>query len=119
MIPDLIPILSVVACSYWGKTTVYNGARLRMKESDRIKSTVGVLRALGADAEELPEGMVIRGGKRLSGGTVDPGNDHRIAMSAAVAAFIADGPVIVTDSECVEKSYVSFWDDLNSLSMDN
>ena len=68
--------------------------------------------------EELPEGLRIRGVPNLRGGTVDCCGDHRIAMSAAVAACGCAGPVIVTGSECVAKSYPAFWDDFSSLKED-
>lgn len=111
-IPDLIPVLSVVAAAAEGDTLVENALRLRMKESDRIKSTVGLIQSLGGQAEELPEGMIIRGCGVLVGGTVDACGDHRIAMSAAVAASICGNQVIVPGAECVEKSYPRFWEDL-------
>ena len=114
-IPDLIPVLSVVAAGAVGETRVVNAARLRLKESDRLASTTQLLRGLGAEVEELPEGLVIHGGKRLRGGTVDSAGDHRIAMSAAVAASLCETAVTVSGAECVEKSYPRFWDDFNSL----
>ena len=64
---------------------------------------------------ELPDGLVIRGVKALSGGTVDSQNDHRIAMSAAVCACASEGTVEVLGAQCVEKSYPRFWDDLSRL----
>ena len=90
-IPDLIPVLSVVAAAASGETRVIHAQRLRLKESDRLHSTTQMLRALGAEAEELPDGLVIRGGRTLAGGTVDACGDHRIAMSAAVAGGICRG----------------------------
>ena len=114
-IPDLIPVLSVVAAGAEGETRVVNAARLRLKESDRLTSTTQLLRGLGAEVEELPEGLVIHGGKRLCGGMVDSVGDHRIAMSAAVAASLCEAAVTVSGAECVEKSYPRFWDDFNSL----
>lgn len=114
-IPDLIPVLSVVAAYAEGETRIYHAARLRLKESDRIASTTAMLHALGADAEELPDGIIIRGKARLSGGTVDSFSDHRIAMSAAIAASNCETPVTIVGSEAVCKSYPNFFDDHSTL----
>ena len=114
-IPDLIPVLSVVAACAEGETRICNAARLRLKESDRIASTAAMLRALGADAEELPDGLIIRGKARLTGGTVDSFADHRIAMSAAIAASNCENPVTIVGSEAVCKSYPNFFEDYNTL----
>ncbi len=116
-IPDIIPPLCVVAAAADGKTKVINAARLRLKESDRIRSTVAMLRSLGASARELDDGIIVNGGGRLSGGEVDPFGDHRIAMSAAVASIVSDGKIIIKDSECVAKSYPGFWDDFARLNL--
>ena len=117
-IPDLIPVLSVVAAAASGETRVIHAQRLRLKESDRLHSTTQMLRALGAEAEELPDGLVIRGGRTLAGGTVDACGDHRIAMSAAVAGGICRGAVTICGSECVQKSYPDFWTDFQQLKGD-
>ena len=111
-IPDLIPVLSVLACGAKGDTQIINAARLRMKESDRLQSTAKLIGDLGGNAEELPEGLIIHGTGSLRGGTVDPCNDHRIAMSAAVAACMCTQWVTVLDAQCVQKSYHSFWGEL-------
>lgn len=113
-IPDLIPVLSVVAAAAEGETRIINAARLRLKESDRLRSTARLLTALGAEVQEQESGLIIRGGV-LSGGRVDSCRDHRIAMSAAVAACAASGAVDVIDSECVAKSYPRFWQDFAAL----
>ena len=117
-IPDLIPVLSVVAAAASGETRVIHAQRLRLKESDRLHSTTQMLRALGAEAEELPDGLVIRGGRTIAGGTVDACGDHRIAMSAAVAGGICRGAVTICGSECVQKSYPDFWTDFQQLKGD-
>ena len=65
--------------------------------------------------QELPDGLIIQGGKPLQGGTVSAFGDHRIAMSAAVAAILAQGPVTVTGAQAVEKSYPAFWADYECL----
>ena len=114
-IPDLIPALSAVAAAAEGTTYIENAGRLRLKESDRLKSTAALLSALGGQAEEQEAGLVIRGRARLDGGTADPWNDHRIAMAAAVAACACRRPVTVTGSQCVAKSYPQFWEDFQQL----
>lgn len=114
-IPDIIPVLSVVAAVSEGQTRIVNAARLRIKESDRLESTAALLKAVGADVSELPDGLVINGVKELSGGHVSAYNDHRIAMSAAVAACACRGDVTLSQSECVSKSYPAFWDDFGKL----
>ena len=114
-IPDLIPALSAVAAAAEGTTYIENAGRLRLKESDRLKSTAALLSALGGQVEEREAGLVICGRARLEGGTVDAWNDHRIAMAAAVAACACRGPVTVTDSQCVAKSYPRFWEDFQQL----
>lgn len=113
-IPDLVPVLSILACGAEGESRVENAARLRLKESDRLHSTASLIRDLGGTAEELPDGLVIRGTGALTGGTADPCNDHRIAMSAAVAACLCTGPVKVQNARCVQKSYPAFWEDFAS-----
>ncbi len=114
-VPDLIPALAALAAAAEGETRVVNAARLRLKESDRLQSTAALLRTLGGAVQELPDGLVIRGGTPLRGGTAEPFGDHRIAMAAAVAACAAEGGVTVRDSNCVEKSYPRFWADFAAL----
>ena len=109
-IPDLVPILSVAASVADGETVIYNASRLRLKESDRIESVCSTLSALGADIEATADGMIIRGKKQLSGGCVDSFNDHRIAMSAAVASLVCSGEVKINRFEAINKSYPSFLD---------
>lgn len=114
-IPDLIPVLSVVASGAEGETRIIHASRLRLKESDRLSSTTNMLRALGADVTELEDGLVIRGKACLKGGIVDACGDHRIAMSAAVASCLCTEQVTVCGCECVKKSYPRFWDDWEGL----
>ncbi|MBR2532899.1 MAG: 3-phosphoshikimate 1-carboxyvinyltransferase [Lachnospiraceae bacterium] len=117
-VPDLVPILAVLAASAEGTTVFTHADRLRFKESDRIRSTVKMLRSLGADAEETQDGLRIRGigcSHRLRGGTVDGCGDHRIVMSAAVASIICEGPVVIEGAEAVCKSYPAFWEDFKKL----
>ena len=114
-IPDLIPILSVVAAAADGETHIVNAARLRLKESDRLSSVAQMLTALGGRVRELPDGLDILGGAPLPGGTADACGDHRIAMSAAIAAALCTAPVTVRGSETTSKSYPRFWDDLETM----
>ena len=114
-IPDLIPVLSVLAAGAEGETRIINAARLRLKESDRLSSTAAMLRDLGADVTEREDGLVIHGKEYLKGGIVDACGDHRIAMSAAVASCLCTEEVTVCGSECVRKSYPRFWDDWEGL----
>jgi len=100
-----------VAAAAQGETHIVNAGRLRLKESDRIATTCALINSLGGDARELPEGIVINGTGGLKGGEVDSCNDHRIAMSAALAASICKEDVIISGAECVAKSYPRFWDE--------
>ena len=116
-IPDLLPVLAVVAACAKGETRFVGAARLRLKESDRLSTTAAMLRALGGDAEELPDGLIVRG-RTFTGGTADGCNDHRIVMAAAVAAIRCTGAVTVTGAEAVHKSYPAFFDDYAKLGGD-
>ena len=114
-IPDLIPVVSVLAALSGGETRIENAARLRLKESDRLTATAQLITSLGGTVQELPDGLIITGRAALAGGSVDSCNDHRIAMSAAVAACGSRAPVCVKNSACVAKSYPAFWEDFASL----
>lgn len=114
-IPDLVPVLSVLAAAAEGETRIINAARLRLKESDRLTATAELLSRLGGDVTELDDGLIINGTGTLKGGTVDSYNDHRIAMSAAVAACISTAPVTVEGPECTAKSFPRFWENLEQL----
>lgn len=114
-VPDLVPVVSMVAAAAEGETCITGAARLRIKESDRLEAVSALLTDLGGKVQQLPDGLMIRGGKPLTGGVVSAFGDHRIAMSAAVAAGIATGPVTVTGAEAVEKSYPAFWADYAKL----
>ena len=112
-IPDLVPILSVVAAANHGGVFT-DIARLRLKESDRVTSTMAMIKALGGKAEATDNTLTVYG-TGLSGGIVDAVNDHRIAMSAAIAATVCTAPVTILGAECVKKSYPRFWDEYNRL----
>lgn len=109
---DEIPILAVAAATADGMTTFADAEELRVKESDRVASTVAMLEALGARAEGRADGLVVGGGSRFHAGEVDAHLDHRIAMSAAVAANLADGGTTITGWDAVATSYPGFEEDL-------
>lgn len=109
-VPDLLPILAVTAAFAKGKSRFTNAARLRLKESDRLKTTSAMLRALGGKAVEQPAGLIVHGGRPLSGGTVDGANDHRIVMAATIAATYCKGPTTILGAEAVNKSYPDFFE---------
>lgn len=113
--PDLVPILAVLASLSKGKTSIINAARVRIKESDRLKAISNELKKLGADIEELEDGLIINGVEKLTGGEVDSWNDHRIAMALAVASIRCENPVIISNAEAVKKSYPGFWKDFENL----
>ena len=114
-IPDLVPALAVCAAFAEGTTKITNAERLRIKESDRLKSTAALINSLGGEAVELPDGLEITGTKSLIGGTAKGFNDHRIVMSAAVCAAGSQNPIICTDALSVNKSYPQFFEDYNSV----
>lgn len=107
-IPDLVPILSVVAAASKGAKFT-NIRRLRIKESDRVESVASMLRSFGAEVRTDENEMEVFPAV-FSGCTVDAAGDHRIAMSAAIAATVAQGPVTILGAECVKKSYPAFFD---------
>ena len=107
-IPDLIPVLAVTAAAACGKTRIYHAERLRLKESDRIESTCALINGLGGKAQPTEDGMIITGGG-LRGGKVNSFNDHRIAMSAAVAAVASGEPVTIENASAADKSYPEFF----------
>ncbi|MDD5923114.1 MAG: 3-phosphoshikimate 1-carboxyvinyltransferase [Eubacteriales bacterium] len=116
-IPDLVPILSLVAQLSEGDTEFTDAGRLRLKESDRIASTVSLLRSLGGNAEEEAEGLHVFGVKSLRGGICDGANDHRIVMTAAVASLAAENEVVLHGSKACEKSYPDFFKEFDQASL--
>ena len=113
--PDLGPALTVLASLSSGTTEFVNAARLRIKECDRITCMKEELEKLGAKIEENPDGMVIKGVDMLTGGVVDSHNDHRVAMSLAMASLKATGSIKIINAECVSKSYPNFWEVFESI----
>ena len=114
-IPDLVPILAVLACARKGKTVIYNAQRLRIKESDRLETVRKSLSSLGANVEETDDGLIINGTGSLIGGECESFNDHRIAMSCAVASCLCKNEVIIKDAQAVNKSYPKFFVDFVKL----
>lgn len=115
--PDIIPILTVLAAVSEGTTHIINAGRLRIKECDRLAAMTSELNKLGAKVIEEPEGLLIEGQPQgLKGGAeVDAWNDHRIAMSLAVAAQACAEPIVLTGAGSVSKSYPDFWKDYKSV----
>lgn len=107
-IPDLLPPLAVVAAAAHGTTRLFNAARCRLKECDRLHGMVTLLTSLGVKAEETEDSLMIHGGA-IDGGTVDSQNDHRLVMAAALAATVARGDITILQSEAVGKSYPAFF----------
>ncbi|MBE6701370.1 MAG: 3-phosphoshikimate 1-carboxyvinyltransferase [Ruminococcaceae bacterium] len=113
-IPDMLPILAVLASFADGKSTFTGGKRLRIKESDRIVTTAAMINALGGKARELEDGLIVEGCS-LTGGNVDGAGDHRIVMAAAIAALFCKNEVIINGAEAVNKSYPGFFEDYKKL----
>lgn len=114
-IPDLVPIIAVLAAFAKGKTVIKGAERLRYKESDRIESVVQNLKLLGAQVQETTDGMIINGGKKLNSAKLKGFNDHRIVMAFSVAGLYIDGAIEIDDAESINKSYPSFFEDYNRL----
>jgi len=114
-IPDLVPVCAVLACYAEGRSEIYNAKRLRYKESDRLDSINTELKKMGADIVVNEDGLTINGSSGLHGATIDPHNDHRIAMACAVAALGAVGETKIQNVECINKSYPQFFSDLRVL----
>lgn len=114
-IPDLVPIISVLAAFSEGQTVIKGAGRLRYKESDRIESVVENLKLIGADVTETEDGMIINGGKELHSAELKGYNDHRIVMAFSIAGLFLDGETVIDDANSINKSYPSFFKDYNSI----
>jgi 3-phosphoshikimate 1-carboxyvinyltransferase len=112
---DEIPVLAVAGCVAKGKTVIRDAGELRVKESDRIATVASELSRLGAKIETLPDGMVIYGGRPLSGTAVNSHFDHRLAMSLAVAGLIARGETTIKHAQAARVSYPAFWQTLDQI----
>lgn len=114
-IPDMVPSLAVAAALCGRKVRIFGAERLRIKESDRIKTVVNGLKALGVFVTELPDGMEIFGKNPLSDGTVLGANDHRIVMAFSVLAAFSKAKTEITDCFAINKSYPHFFEDFKAL----
>lgn len=114
-IPDLVPIMSVLATQTEGTTHIVGAGRLRIKESDRLSAITEELTKLGARIDEHEDSITIYGKTAFTGGVTHSHNDHRIAMSLAIAATVASGEVTICGADSVRKSYADFWDKFSEL----
>lgn len=112
---DEIPVIAVAACFAQGQTVVKDAQELKVKETNRIKTVAEELSKMGADITETEDGMIINGVGKLNGAVTESHNDHRIAMSAAVAGLMAEGETTINNSECVDISFPGFFELVNSL----
>ena len=112
---DEIPILAVIASQVEGRVEVRGARELRVKESDRIRTVVDAIRALGGEIEEFDDGFAIEGPQRLQGSAIETSGDHRIAMAFAVAGLLAEGSTDILDADCASVSFPEFYDLLSAL----
>jgi len=112
---DEIPVLAVAATQAEGVTEISDAQELRVKESDRIGNVVSELSKMGASIKEKEDGMVISGGKRLVGSSVNSFGDHRMAMALTIGGLIADGETTISDVDCIDTSFPHFMDTLNRM----
>ena len=112
---DEIPILGVVATQVEGRVEVRDAGELRVKESDRIRTLVDGIRAMGGEIEEFEDGFAIAGPQRLTGCRVETAGDHRIAMALAIAGLIAEGTTEIIDADCAGISFPEFYESLDIL----
>lgn len=109
---DELPLIACLAARAAGTTTIRGAEELRVKESDRIATVVANLRAVGVNADELPDGMCIEGSERPLRGRVQTHGDHRIAMAFGVLRALPNSEIAIDDTTCVAVSYPGFWDDI-------
>ena len=112
---DEIPMLACLATRARGATVITGAGELRVKESDRIAAVVRNLQAIGADAEESDDGMIVRGSSAPLKGTIETYGDHRLAMAFGVLGAVAGNSIDITTPDCVEVSYPAFWSDLRRV----
>jgi 3-phosphoshikimate 1-carboxyvinyltransferase len=112
----MVPTLAVLCAFRKGRTLIRNVSHLRLKESNRIESLVCELRKIGARAEETESGLTVEGTGRLHGAAIETYNDHRIAMSFAVAGLAIPG-IRIGNPECVGKSFPGFWHEIGRLTV--
>jgi 3-phosphoshikimate 1-carboxyvinyltransferase len=114
-IPDLVPILAVLASLCMGQSKIYGAERLKIKESDRLVAISEGINNLSGFVESFDDRLEILGTNFLYGGEVDSFNDHRIAMAITIASVFCEGEIIIEDAECINKSYPEFFNDFNKL----
>jgi len=112
---DEVPLLSVLATQAEGTTVIRDAQELRVKESDRLALTARGLVSMGANVEELPDGLIIEGPTPLRGAQIDAAHDHRIAMSFAIAGLVADGETAITGAETIATSFPEFAETMRAL----
>jgi len=119
MIPriiDEIPLIALAGACANGNTVIRGAQELRVKESDRIRTTVSELSKIGVDIEELSDGMVIHGGGGIKGGECQSYGDHRLAMTMGIASLVSKGEIVIHDADAVTVSYPGFWEELERIS---
>ncbi|CAB3287263.1 3-phosphoshikimate 1-carboxyvinyltransferase [Methanocaldococcus lauensis] len=114
-IPDLVPTIAVLGCFAEGKTEIFNGEHVRLKECDRLRACAVELRKMGADIKEKPDGLIIRGVKKLKGCKLNTYNDHRLVMAFTVAGLKAEGVTIIDNEESVKISFPNFVEVMKSI----
>ncbi len=112
--PDALPALAVLACCSQGETRIVNVAQARIKETDRISVMCNELKKMGADIQELPDGLIIRQSK-LKGAEVCGHDDHRVVMALALAGTVAEGETVITTAEAADVTYPSFVKDFCAI----
>ncbi|HJP86051.1 MAG TPA: 3-phosphoshikimate 1-carboxyvinyltransferase [Gemmatimonadaceae bacterium] len=112
---DELPLLACVAAGAGIELEITGAEELRVKESDRINAVVTNLRAVGAEVDELPDGLHVRPSRRQLEGTIDPRADHRIAMAFGILSAVSGNRITVRNPECVAVSYPGFWEDLSAV----
>ncbi|MBG7607355.1 MAG: 3-phosphoshikimate 1-carboxyvinyltransferase [Verrucomicrobia bacterium] len=112
---DEIPVIAVAAALAKGETHIRNARELRVKETDRITTTVENLRKMGVDVEEFEDGMIVHGCKKLKGAQIESHGDHRIAMAFAIAGLFASGETVIHGADCINTSYPGFAEHLNAI----
>lgn len=112
---DELPLIALVATQAQGKTIVSGAKELRVKETDRLKAIVSELKKMGANIKEKEDGFIVVGPSKLQGAACESYHDHRIAMSLAIAALLAEGKTVIKNSECIDISFPGFENTLRKL----
>jgi len=112
---DELPIIALAATQAKGTTIIRDAEELKVKESNRIDSTVNILKSFGADVQATSDGMIIQGPTPLFGTSIKPGSDHRLVMMAAIGGLIAEGTTIIEDAQWADISYPNFFKEIEKL----